>query len=158
VANPDFLAVAPDALISETIRRGRPGRRMRAWGDPATGLRPDDVPALVAHLRSLGNTSAPVDSRPARWVNGDRVEGQRLFASICSGCHGANGEGGEGPALNNPVLQALATDTFFVETISRGRRGTAMPAFRESHPARPTLSVSEIESVVTFVRTWGEKP
>jgi cytochrome c oxidase cbb3-type subunit 3 len=158
VANPDFLAVAPDALIAETILRGRPGRRMRAWGDGTTGLRPEDVPALVSHLRSLANTPPPEDPRPARWANGDRGEGQRLFASACAGCHGAHGEGGEGPALNNTVLQQFATDTYFVETISRGRRGTAMSSFAAPHPSRRTLEAREIESIVSFIRTWGVKP
>ncbi|MBM3818535.1 MAG: c-type cytochrome [Acidimicrobiia bacterium] len=159
VANPDFLAVAPDALIAETIRRGRPGRRMRAWGDGSTGLRDEDVPVLVSHLRSLAGVPAPVvDPQPPRWVNGDRAEGERLFSMICAGCHGARGEGGEGLALNNPVLQQFATDTYFVETISRGRRGTAMAAFTEPAPTRPTLSRQEIESIVTFIRTWGVTP
>jgi len=158
VANPDFLSVAPDALIAETILRGRPGRRMRAWGDGSTGLRPEDVPTLVSHLRSLAGVPAPIDPRPTRWVNGNRAEGQRLFAATCAGCHGAKGEGGEGLGLNNPVLQRFATDTYFVETIARGRRGTAMAAFTEPAPTRRTLSRSEIESIVSFIRTWGVKP
>ena len=155
VGNPDFLGVAPDALIGETIRRGRPGRRMRAWIDGTTGLRDDDVPRLVAHLRALGGVPAPIDPQPPRWVRGNVQEGRRLFASTCAGCHGTNGEGGDGPALNNPVLQQFATDTYFVETISRGRRGTAMAAFTEPDPARRMLSRGEIESLVTFIRTWG---
>jgi mono/diheme cytochrome c family protein len=158
VANPDFLAIAPDALIAETILRGRPGRRMRAWGDGTTGLRPDDVPALVTHLRSLANVPAPVDARPPRWVTGDPRQGERLFVAACAGCHGAKGEGLEGPALNNAVLQKFATDTYLVETISRGRRGTAMLGFVVPTPARRTLAPSEIESVVSFLRTWGVTP
>jgi mono/diheme cytochrome c family protein len=155
VANPDFLAVAPDALISETIRRGRPGRRMRAWIDGNTGLQAEDVPKLVAHLRRLAGVPAPVDPQPARWVRGNLREGERLFASTCAGCHGSKGEGGEGPALNNPVLQQFATDTYLVETITRGRRGTAMAPFTQPDPTRPTLSRGEIESIVTFIRRWG---
>jgi mono/diheme cytochrome c family protein len=158
VANPDFLAIAPDALISETILRGRPGRRMRAWGDATTGLKPADIPALVAHLRALAGVPPPSDPLPARWVHGNREEGRRLFAATCSGCHGAQGEGGEGPALNNPVLQDYATDTYFVETITRGRRGTAMVGFSTPLPSQRTLSRGEIESLVAFIRTWGAKP
>jgi cbb3-type cytochrome c oxidase subunit III len=158
VANPDFLAIAPDALVTETILRGRPGRRMRAWGDGTTGLESEDVLAIVAYLRELAGVPPPLDPKPARWVSGNREEGRRLFAAACSGCHGANGEGGEGPALNNPVLQQFATDTFLVETVTSGRRGTAMVGFTEPLPWRRSLSPSEIESVVTFIRTWGVKP
>ena len=157
VANPDFLAVAPDALIAETILRGRPNRRMRAWGDGTTGLRPDDVPVLVAEIRAMANVPAPTDAKPARWVNGNVTEGQRLFAAACAGCHGAQGEGLEGPALNNAVLQEFATDSYLFETISRGRRGTAMLGFVEPTPARRTLSPAEIESVVTYLRTWESR-
>ncbi|MDP2318893.1 MAG: c-type cytochrome [Acidobacteriota bacterium] len=158
VANPDFLAVAPDALVAETILRGRPGRRMRGWGDGSTGLGPDDAEALVAHLRTLGKTPAPVDGRPARWASGDLAAGRRLFAASCSGCHGPAGKGGDGPALNNPVLQQFATDTYFVETIARGRRGTSMAGFLDPSPVRPALSRAEIESIVTFIRSWGGTP
>jgi mono/diheme cytochrome c family protein len=158
VANPDFLAIAPDALVRETIVRGRPGTRMRAWVDGSTGLTPADVPVLVSHLRSLAGVAPPTDSRPPRWVTGDRAAGERLFASTCAGCHGANGEGADAPALNNAVLQQFATDTYFVETITRGRRGTAMAGFAEPTPVRRTLSPHEIESIVTFIRTWGVTP
>jgi cytochrome c oxidase cbb3-type subunit 3 len=158
VANPDFLAVAPDALVTETIIRGRPGTRMPAWVDGSTGLTAADVPVLVSHLRALAGVAPPVDARPPRWVAGDAAAGGRLFASTCAGCHGAKGEGADAPALNNPVLQQFATDTYFVETITRGRRGTAMAAFAEPAPVRPTLSPTEIESLVTFIRTWGVTP
>lgn len=157
VANPDFLAVAPDALLSETIRRGRPGRRMRAWSDD-TGVRAADIPAIVAYLRAAAGTPAPIDSKPARWVQGDPAEGGRLFERTCAGCHGPKGEGLDAPALNNPVLLAAATDTFFVETIARGRRGTGMVGFAESSPIHPTLTRADIESIVSFIRTWGVQP
>ncbi|MCC7124589.1 MAG: c-type cytochrome [Acidobacteria bacterium] len=158
VANPDFLAVAPDALIAETIRRGRPGRRMRAWSDASIGLRESDVPQLVAHLRTMAGTPAPADPRPARWVAGNVETGRRLFERTCSGCHGAEGQGVDAPALNNAVLLAAGTDTYFTETIARGRRGTAMVGFAEPSPTHPTLTRAEIESIVTFIRTWGGQP
>ncbi len=54
--------------------------------------------------------------------------------------------------------QAAATDTFFVETIARGRRGTGMVGFAESSPIHPTLTRADIESIVSFIRTWGAQP
>jgi len=151
VANADFLAIAPDALIRSTIERGRPGRRMAAWLKPG-GLRPEEIGAVAAYLRALGGVAAEPDPRPARWVTADAAAGRRTFESTCSGCHGAKGEGGEGPALNNIVLRDAATDTFLVETISRGRRGTVMEGFLTPTPVRPALTRAEIEAVVAHLR------
>jgi cbb3-type cytochrome c oxidase subunit III len=158
VMHTDFLEVAPDALIAETIRRGRPGTRMRAWADGTTGLDDRDVAALVAHLRDSTGVPPPRDPRPARWAAGDARHGERLYASQCAGCHGAAGEGGEGPSLRNPVLLEHGTDTYLAETIRRGRRGTGMPPFGEASSVRPMLSPVEIEALVTFIRSWGDTP
>jgi mono/diheme cytochrome c family protein len=156
IANPDFLALAPDAFIAETIRQGRPGRRMAAW-DRDGGLTPAEIVAVVAHIRHLGGARQEPDGKPPRWVEGDPEAGKRLFAASCAGCHGPQGQGSEGPALRNKVLLATATDTFLVETIRRGRRGTAMEGFAGPTIVRPALAPSEIESIVAFLRTWEEK-
>ncbi|MGQ0734059.1 MAG: c-type cytochrome [Acidobacteriota bacterium] len=155
IANADFLTLASDDLLTQTILRGRPGTRMRAWGEGATGLGPEDAAALVRYLRGVSGAIAPAETRPARWVSGDVRHGERLFASACAGCHGATGGGGEGPALTNPVLLEQATDTFFVETIRRGRRGTTMPGFAKPSTVHRTLSETEIEAIVAFVRSSG---
>jgi mono/diheme cytochrome c family protein len=87
-------------------------------------------------------------------VKGDAKAGAALFADACASCHGANGEGKEGPALHNQGLLANATDRYLVETIHRGRRGTSMPSFAASSTTHRLLSDEEIESIVTFIRTW----
>jgi mono/diheme cytochrome c family protein len=158
IANPDFLALASDDFLEATVRRGRPGRRMPAWGEKEGGLRPPEIAAVLAHVRSLGGGAPPApDGRPARWIHGDPKAGERLFAVQCAGCHGREGEGSEGPALKNPVLLASATDTFLVETILRGRRGTAMQGFARPTPVRPALDWKDVESIVSFLRTWEVK-
>ncbi len=151
IANPDFLSRVSDDFLTQTIRRGRPGRRMPAWGEKDGGLRPEEIRAVVAHLRSLGGPEVRAE---ARAIKGDPAEGRRLYETSCAGCHGPRGEGGEGPALHNPVLLESVTNDYLVETIGRGRRATAMQGFLEPHPARPALARSEIESVVSFIRTW----
>lgn len=157
IVNPDLLALASDEFIAETVRRGRPGRRMPPWGGAGSGLRPAEIQAVVGYLRRIGGVQAEATSDPARWVTADAGAGKRLFAAACSGCHGARGEGGAGPALNNQVLLETAGDTFLTETVGRGRRGTGMAAFRIPSPIRPALSNAEIESIVAFIRTWQGK-
>jgi hypothetical protein len=63
------------------------------------------------------------------------------------------GQGAEGPALNNTVLLEIATDTYLVETIGRGRRGTVMAGFSEPSPVRPALAPGDIQAVVAYLRS-----
>jgi mono/diheme cytochrome c family protein len=127
---------------------------MPAWGTMDGGLRPEEIDAVVAYVRQLGGVSPIPGPRPRRWITAGANAGQRIFEATCSGCHGPGGGGGDGPALNNPVLLSNATDTYLVETISRGRQGTTMAGFLEPSVVRPALSRAEIESVVAFLRGW----
>ncbi|MBM3776392.1 MAG: c-type cytochrome, partial [Acidobacteria bacterium] len=157
IANPDFQQLVTDEFLRETIRRGRPGRRMPAWGEITGGLRAGEIDEVIRHLRSLGGVPEKRETGPAHWVVADAALGERLYAASCSGCHGRNGEGGEGPALNNPVLLGSATDTYLVETVSNGRRGTSMSGFATPSVVRPAYAATEIEAIVAFLRTWGKE-
>lgn len=155
IANPDFLSLASDEFLSATIDKGRPGRRMPGWDDPASGLRPEERKAVVAHVRALGRGAAPAASaEPRRFVAPGLKGGDAVYARACAGCHGAKGQGAEGPALNNAVLLESASDRYLVETIRRGRRGTSMEGFATPSPTRASLTDAEIESVVALLRTW----
>ena len=156
IAHPDFLELVSDRFLAESIRRGRPGRGMPAWGEISGGLRSEEIEAVVAHLRRLGGVQSKPDSKPRRWVTGDPAQGQQLYPASCSGCHGTRGEGALGPALNNEIFLEEATDTFLFETIARGRLGTGMMGFLPPSPVRRTLATEEIESIVAFIRTWEE--
>ena len=159
VGNADFLAAATDEFIASTIRHGRMGRRMPAWGTKDGGLRPQEITAIIAHLREQSGVAAPVPGRPERrWVAADAAIGSRLFASYCAGCHGQRGEGVQAPALNNQSLLSNASDSYLIETIGRGRRGTLMQSFRSASPVHPALAEDEIESLVAFLRTWEVNP
>jgi mono/diheme cytochrome c family protein len=153
IGNPDFLAIASDSFLTQTIRRGRPGRRMPAWGEAEGGLRPEEIERVVAFVRSFGN-AATTDTSASRWARDGDSQGAARYASSCASCHGERGEGKEGPALHNRVLLASASDTYLYETIRRGRRGTAMPSFETGSTTSKALSPSEIESIVAFMREW----
>jgi mono/diheme cytochrome c family protein len=158
IANPDFLRVASDDFLAATIRGGRPGRRMPAWGEGGGGLNSGDIEKLVAHLRKLGGGSAFVpDGKPRRWARGDVALGTSLFLANCAGCHGPDGAGNEGPALRNARLLEAASDSYLAETIRRGRHGTGMLGFAQSSSVQRALADGEIEALVSFIRTWEKK-
>jgi mono/diheme cytochrome c family protein len=150
-----FLALVSNEFLREAIRRGRPGRRMPAWGELEGGLRPDEIEAIVLHLRRASGVTEPSpDARPPRWADGDRERGAALYAANCASCHGAQGEGGEGTALANRVLLATASDGYLATTIRDGRSGTTMEPFGRPSPVRRMLTADEIESIVTHIRGW----
>ena len=157
VGHPDFVGNVSDDFLRQTIVRGRPGRRMPAWGELEGGLEPAEIDAVVAHLRRLGGVDPPVERRPQRWVVADPAVGSELYAANCASCHGGRGEGKEGPALNNPVFLETVTDTYLMTTIHDGRVGTSMPAYGEPSPVRRLLARYEIESVVAHIRSWEDR-
>lgn len=158
ITSPDFLALASDDFLFQTIKAGRPGRPMLPWGDRENGFNADEIRSLVAYIRKLGgNIQAEPDSRPRIWATGDPNIGAALFASNCSGCHGMNGGGGEGPALGNKAFLANVTDTYLTGTITRGRRGTIMQGFSYPSPIRRVLTPAEIEAIVVYLRTLNAK-
>jgi cbb3-type cytochrome c oxidase subunit III len=158
IGNADFLEHVSDEFLRETIRRGRPGRRMPAWGELEGGLRPGEIDTLVAHLRAMaGGVQAKDDGKPRRWVRAGAQPGEGIYRESCASCHGDAGEGKEGPALSNPVFLETATDSYMVATIRDGREGTSMPGFGVPSTVRAVLSDAEIESVVAFVRGWEDE-
>jgi len=155
IGNPDFLAIASDRFLTESISLGRPGRRMPSWGNMEGGLRPEEIETLTAYIRTFEDHSAPpIEEDLTRWVKGNATTGSELYDRNCSGCHGPTGEGMEGPALSNSVFLETVTDTFLIETIRKGRRGTSMKGFENPSPTQQSLSREEIEDIVSFIHTW----
>ena len=157
VANPDLHRLVSDDFLLDSVTKGRQGRRMPAWGEMEGGLQPDEIHTVISYLRQLSQTEQEPDPLPRRWVASDAAKGERLYNAACAGCHGITGQGREAPALRDPVFQASASDTFLFETIAKGRRDTAMPAFSEPSVVHRNLGREEIESVVAFLRTWEKK-
>ncbi|REJ75538.1 MAG: hypothetical protein DWQ47_08680 [Acidobacteria bacterium] len=154
ITSREFLELASDEFIAATITKGRPGRAMLAWGERENGLTAEEVGALVAYIRALGNGVDFIpDARPRHWAARDPRNGETIYRANCAGCHGALGEGGEGPALKNAAFMDAATDTFLFETIAQGRSGTIMEGFKTPSPVRQALTDSEIESLVTYLRS-----
>jgi len=70
-----------------------------------------------------------------------QAEIRNLLKHDCGSCHGLSLKGGLGPALLAERLRALPDD-FLVETIQKGRKGTAMP------PWQPFLNIEETNWLV----------
>lgn len=154
---PSFLDSVDDRFLALTIRYGRPGRVMPAFG----ALSDAQVNAIVAFMRGWSKQPAPVYTTTP--VSGDVQHGKELFAAHCAGCHGASGEGGVGtgvtlsrhrdqpiiaPALNNSGFLAAATDEMMKHTLQFGREGTPMSPF-----LKLGLSEQDIDDLISYLRS-----
>ena len=143
-----FLAAAGPAFIVESYARGR-------CRDPSGGAPPAIASQALVDVTSWlsQNQGRSAVEAAGRVVVGDPAKGQRTYAAVCAGCHGAKGEGKEGPAIGNAEFLAAANDGFLQATIIRGRHRTAMPRFNRDQTKYPRLSASEVDDIVSFIRS-----
>ncbi len=142
-----FLAAASDDTIFSVISSGVPNTEMPAWNQSHGGpLTDENVRQLVAFIRSW-EPSAP--DRHATPIAGNPARGKTLFANICAVCHGANGTGTDrAPALNDPVKLSQFDDTWYRNTITKGRPAQGMPTWGT------VLSPAQIADVLAYIDTW----
>jgi putative heme-binding domain-containing protein len=69
----------------------------------------------------------------------DVREGERLFASTCTGCHGADGDAVFGVDLGHGQFRNSSTDEELARTIRNGLPGTGMPPSAFSDPQAAML-------------------
>jgi len=155
---PSFLHSVPDTYLQKTIRYGRPGRVM----PPFRYLSDAQINAIVGYLRSFAPGKAP--EILSRLVNGDIVNGKKLYGQYCASCHGINGEGGSGtgvtfsrprdlpiiaPSISNSGFLLAATDSMIKSTLMNGREGTPMQSF-----IKLGLNEKDIDDVVSYIRSF----
>ena len=83
-------------------------------------------------------------------VRKDPPDGASIFKSNCAMCHGADGKGiaaMKTPDFTDPKVLASLTDQQMLEIITNGKKGTAMPAWRDK------LSEEDIRAVQAYVRS-----
>jgi mono/diheme cytochrome c family protein len=147
INNADFLAMASDQFLLETIMKGRSNTAMPAWGR----LTDRELGGLLAFVRGL--QTKPVRRGLGTPVRGDRVRGDSLFYYLCSRCHGRYGEGDLGPAVLNRDFLNAATDGFLMESISRGREHTPMFGWTQQSRAGKKLVTADVSDVIAFMRS-----
>jgi cbb3-type cytochrome c oxidase subunit III len=134
-------------FLAHTIEFGRDGTAMAPYAKSQGGpIDRDDIELLLFWLHEASGVKKPVVLSP-ELVIGNIDQGKILYAKNCATCHGKNGEGITAPALANPILLATASDAFLHYTISEGREGTPMKAFKDS------LSKKEINNLTAYLRS-----
>lgn len=158
LSNKSFQQQVSDHFLFNTIKYGRPGRVMPAFGR----LAEKDIHAIVTHVRTFTDAKPPKVNHQT--IKGDIAHGKELFHNHCASCHGADGKGGKGtgvtfsrprdlpiiaPALNNFGFLKSATDQMIKTTLMQGREDTPMPSF-----SKQGLKEKDINDLVAYIRNF----
>lgn len=147
IHNSDFLAVASDRFLVETIRNGRNNTAMPSRYD----ISRQEMIDLIAYIRSWGNRKG-IDYRlnlPA----GNIETGSLKYHYLCSRCHGEFGEGDTGPSNLNRNFLLAASDSYLYETISKGRSNTAMFGWSVDVHGDERLDDHDISDLIAFMKS-----
>ncbi len=155
--SPDFLGLANDHFIKETIREGRPGTSMSSYKKSRKVKK--HIDALVSYIRSWQEDYAVFKKYDVDWnkkIQGDMYAGRINFRLYCSQCHGPNGggyaDGGAGTAIGLSGFLKVAKDDYIKKTILIGRAGTAMKPFGHGR-GLATMPENEIDNIVAYLRS-----
>lgn len=148
----NYLAVAPNSLFEETLKKGRAGTNMVAFG--AT-MADEDVQAITAFIRSWQTTQG-VELDESE-LKGSVADGEALYADICSRCHGRSGAGyseaGSGTGIGRSDFLNVSSDGFLRAVIKDGKDNTQMRSFSTDSPVSVAdLTDEEIDSIIQYLR------
>ena len=145
-----FLASANDDTIFSVVSSGIPNTEMPAWNQSHGGpLTDEDIKQVVAFIRAWEPT-AP--DRKATPIAGDPARGKALFNNVCAACHGKDGVGTDrAPVLDDAAKLAQFDDTWYRDTIVKGRPAQGMPTWGT------VLSPAQIADVLAFIDTWRQQ-
>jgi len=154
IINANFLEVASDNFLYETIARGREHTAMFGWATDVYNkeqLQDQDISNIIGFMRK--SAAAPLSYVYPGSNPGQSDRGAELFQKNCVECHGEGGEGVKGPALNNQEFLSAASNGFLMATITLGRKGSDMPSWGYGQGDYPRLSGKERQDLVAHLRS-----
>ncbi len=152
IRNPAFLKSVDRQFLRANILAGRPGTLMTGFEGGLTG---DDLDRLLSFLAGGGDLPERRDSMQEKLPRGDAGRGASIFARQCAGCHDPGEKGQVAPTLSSKTFQEKAGDGMILETIARGRPGTAMVAF--AGPGGAGFSKEELSDLLAYIRSLASR-
>ena len=156
LANPVYLAVAPDDALRSVVATGIAGTSMPAFARAAGGMLADaQIDAIVTGIRTHWADPAAMagQSLPpyADAAAGDSDRGQRVFVTYCASCHGITGQGGErASSIVDGAYLSLVSNQALRTTIIAGRPDLGAPDWRNNRRG-PAMTSQEIADVVAWL-------
>lgn len=154
IINRDFLKVASDNFLYETIAQGRLHTAMFGWSTDVYNkekLDQQEISNIIGFMRQ--SSESPLNYVYQGSNPGQHTSGAPLFEKYCATCHGHKAEGLKAPALQNQEFLSAASNGYLMATITVGRAGTDMPSWGYGDPDHPMLSARDREDLVAHIRS-----
>jgi cytochrome c oxidase cbb3-type subunit 3 len=155
LANPVYLAIADDVVLTNAIARGVPNSLMPAFAQSAGGFLTDaQVAILVKEMRARwGKPDELKGAKPPTYAAtgaGDPARGATVFSTSCASCHKPAVPGGDKtPSIVDGSFLALVSDQNLRTTVIAGRPDLGHPDWR-SVPGQP-LTSEQVSDVVSWL-------
>jgi mono/diheme cytochrome c family protein len=154
LANPVYLAIADDAVLTRATGQGVPASLMPAFARSSGGeLTDEQVAILVAGIRAWARPDALGGAVPPPYAGGggEPARGAAVFAAACASCHGEAGAGGSkaGSVVDGSFL-GLVSDQGLRTTVIAGRPDLGHPDWR-GDGKRPALTAEQVSDVVAWL-------
>jgi cytochrome c oxidase cbb3-type subunit III len=154
LADPVYLAIADDAIITRVATNGVPGTSMPAFAQHSGGMLTDDQVAVITKgIRAWAKPDAVHDTPPPHEAKtpGDAKRGEAAYEMYCSSCHGAGGRGGtKGSSIVDPAYLSMVSDQNLRTTIIAGRPEIGAPDWR-GNLAGKAMSPDDVSDVVAWL-------
>lgn len=150
ISTAEYLQTRDDSTLKAIIAAGQPNFGMSPFGNSFGGpLDSDDINAIVFFIRAW-EADPPVEIPPEVVMRSLSIEGDQIYADVCSQCHGEQGQGLIGPSLVDDDFQARFTDQSLFDSINTGHEATSMIAWGE------ILIAEQINQLVDFIGELAE--
>jgi len=156
LANPVYLGIVSDEIISNAITRGIRGSLMPAFAKSAGGTLTDEQIEILTHeMRARwAKPNELIDCRPPPYAEkepGNAQRGAGAYTTFCAACHGPEGQGtAKGSSIVDGSFLALVTDQNLRTTIIAGRPNLGHPDWRHDAPGRE-MTPQEVTDVVAWL-------
>ena len=156
LADPVFLAVADDAVITRVTADGVPRTAMPAFAQRSGGVLTDDqisviVRGIRSHWAKPGVLRGTVPPPYRASQSGDAQRGAGVYGKFCSSCHGPDGSGGVRPgSIVDGTYLGLVSDQGLRTTVIVGRPDLNAPDWRGDAPGT-SMSPQDISDVVAWL-------
>jgi cbb3-type cytochrome c oxidase subunit III len=160
-ADSEIVTDVPD-FITTTIKQGRPGTPMPAWGAAYQGpLNDIQIDSIVDYILAIQNDEVPEPDAQA--FEGALGDGEAIYQNNCARCHGDQLQGQVGPQLLNVFERygwepgdeqsRAAVEETIRGTLTNGRyvpTGAIMPPFDR------VLTDDAMDAVIEYVFSQQE--